>query len=453
MGLPARDAWIFPHCALLGAGLRDKTRIIATGKILTGFHMIRALALGADLCASARGMMLALGCIQAMRCNKNTCPTGITTHDRRLQKGLDPEEKSVRVKAYAERITQGVGIIAHSCGVPHPRALKRFHCRIVQDTGLSAPLDDAAQFPGLGSFVGEEDGIGAYMVTGFLTWALPILRAGAGQGQGANLQPSFGAIAEQAGDDTMAESFFDVFFEVDLGGGQYLYNQTPLRISGDIDCVPPQVGYIHLVDCIPLFTAPVGGQHVGNLTSAEHVVNPGQDPAVCCLLDGCQILTMDDCFAQDGLFHPEWNSCVPDPCPLPPGPPCANCGPGSHWVDQCSAGMDYVADQAAKVGIDTDLDPDCVADISLVMRPCPAPDDRVAIRRSAPLDDSALFPGLRPVDGHLDVIDTELVPMCVTAGGITLRAGGGQGQGANLQPSVGALTEPAGDYPTAERFL
>jgi len=86
--------------------------------------------------------MFALGCIQAMKCNKNTCPTGITTHDRRLQKGLDPEDKAVRVKNFVDKMRYGVGVIAHSCGVRHPRALKRFHVRIVQENGKSMPLDE-----------------------------------------------------------------------------------------------------------------------------------------------------------------------------------------------------------------------------------------------------------------------------------------------------------------------
>ena len=86
--------------------------------------------------------MFALGCIQSLKCNKNTCPTGITTHDRRLQRGLNPENKAIRVDHYVKSIRRGVGVIAHSCGVPHPRALTRHHCRIVQDTGKSVPLDE-----------------------------------------------------------------------------------------------------------------------------------------------------------------------------------------------------------------------------------------------------------------------------------------------------------------------
>ena len=86
--------------------------------------------------------MFSLGCIQALQCNKNTCPTGITTHDKKLQRGLDVTDKTERVYHYAKSIRKEVGIIAHSCGVPEPRRLKRFHCRIVQDDGSSKPLDE-----------------------------------------------------------------------------------------------------------------------------------------------------------------------------------------------------------------------------------------------------------------------------------------------------------------------
>ena len=91
--------------------------------------------------------MFALGCIQALKCNKNTCPTGVTTHDRRLQRGLDPEVKSVRVKNFVEKLCYGTGIIAHSCGVAHPRALKRYHCRIAEGDGKSIPLDERYPLP------------------------------------------------------------------------------------------------------------------------------------------------------------------------------------------------------------------------------------------------------------------------------------------------------------------
>ena len=103
VGMPLRDGLLFVNSALRGTGLRDRVRLIASGKISTGFHMVRARALGADLCNAARPMMFALGCIQARRCNTNTCPVGVATQDPRLWRALDVEEKARRVANYHER--------------------------------------------------------------------------------------------------------------------------------------------------------------------------------------------------------------------------------------------------------------------------------------------------------------------------------------------------------------
>ncbi len=119
------------------------------------------------------------------------------------------------------------------------------------------------------------------------------------------------------------------------------------------------------------------------------------------------------------------------------GGPCEACGPGHHWVDTCVGGQDQIAEYGAYVEIDLDLD--CIEDVSLVLSPCDPPYDLWIINRSDPLDDSVNFPGLRPVDGHLDVIDTEIVQMCMTGGGITLAAATGPG---GNEPSVsGAIAE------------
>ncbi|MEQ8662121.1 MAG: FMN-binding glutamate synthase family protein, partial [Gammaproteobacteria bacterium] len=123
-------------------GLRDRTKIVASAKLITPSEVAWAICAGADFVTSARGFMFALGCIQALQCNKNTCPTGITTHDRRLQRGLDPTDKAERVRRYAENMHHELGVIAHSCGVPEPRRLKRVHCRIVQADGRSVPLNE-----------------------------------------------------------------------------------------------------------------------------------------------------------------------------------------------------------------------------------------------------------------------------------------------------------------------
>jgi len=86
--------------------------------------------------------MFSLGCIQALQCNKNTCPTGITTHEISLQRGLVVADKAERVYQYSKNIRKEIGIIAHSCGVREPQQLKRYHCRIVQHDGRSIPLDE-----------------------------------------------------------------------------------------------------------------------------------------------------------------------------------------------------------------------------------------------------------------------------------------------------------------------
>jgi hypothetical protein len=91
--------------------------------------------------------MFSLGCIQAMKCNRNTCPTGITTHVPRLQRGLDPTDKAVKVASYCRNLVHEVETIAHSCGVPEPRRLKRYHVRIVQADGTSVPLDVLEPWP------------------------------------------------------------------------------------------------------------------------------------------------------------------------------------------------------------------------------------------------------------------------------------------------------------------
>ena len=85
--------------------------------------------------------MLALGCIQALQCNKNTCPTGVTTHNPELQRGLVPADKALRVANYATNLMQEVGVIAHSCGAREARELKRCHAQLINDRGIPEPLD------------------------------------------------------------------------------------------------------------------------------------------------------------------------------------------------------------------------------------------------------------------------------------------------------------------------
>lgn len=142
VGLPIRESLPLVVDKLGEHGLRERIRVIASGKMITPAEAAWAFCIGTDFVVSARGFMFALGCIQALQCNRNTCPTGITTHNKRLQKGLDPANKAVRVSRYAQRMVKEIGIIAHSCGVEEPRALRRMHCRVVTATGRSIPLNE-----------------------------------------------------------------------------------------------------------------------------------------------------------------------------------------------------------------------------------------------------------------------------------------------------------------------
>lgn len=140
MGLPLTESLPVLVDTLVEYGLRDRIKVIASGKLITPGTVTWALSVGADFVNSARGFMFALGCVQALKCNKNTCPTGITTHNQWLTRGLDPKNKAVRVCNYVKRLEFEVGVICHSCGVHEPREMKRHHVRIVSEHGTSVSL-------------------------------------------------------------------------------------------------------------------------------------------------------------------------------------------------------------------------------------------------------------------------------------------------------------------------
>lgn len=141
VGLPLKESLPLVVNLLVEYGLRERIKIICAGKLITPSKVAWALAMGADSVSSARGFMFSLGCIQAMQCNKDTCPTGVTTHNPKLQQGLDPINKAERVANYHKYIQYGVGLLAHSCGVKHARVLARQHVRVIQANGLSIGLD------------------------------------------------------------------------------------------------------------------------------------------------------------------------------------------------------------------------------------------------------------------------------------------------------------------------
>lgn len=133
--------------ALIEAGLRGRVRVIAAGKLVTSARAAWALCAGADFINTARGFMFSLGCIQALRCHANTCPTGVTTHNIKLQRGLVVEDKAERVAHYASNMNLEIDMIAHSCGLRHAREFRREHTRIVQPNGQSVALNVLYPYP------------------------------------------------------------------------------------------------------------------------------------------------------------------------------------------------------------------------------------------------------------------------------------------------------------------
>ncbi len=132
---------------LIEFGLRERIRVIAAGKLVTSARAAWALACGADFVNTARGFMFSLGCVQAMRCHQNTCPTGITTHNVKLQRGLVVEEKYLRVANYARNLNKEIDMIAHACGLQHAREFRREHVRLVQSAGRSEAFNMLYPYP------------------------------------------------------------------------------------------------------------------------------------------------------------------------------------------------------------------------------------------------------------------------------------------------------------------
>jgi glutamate synthase domain-containing protein 2 len=147
MGLSISEALPCAVDALLEAGIKDRIKVIAAGQLVTPARAAWALACGADYVNTARGFMFSLGCIQALRCHTNTCPTGIATHDIKLQRGLVVEEKFARVANYCLNMNKEIDMIAHSCGLHHAREFRREHVRIARTDGNTTALNVLFPYP------------------------------------------------------------------------------------------------------------------------------------------------------------------------------------------------------------------------------------------------------------------------------------------------------------------
>lgn len=135
VGVPLYEGLSFVHSALVGVGLRGQIRIITAGKITTGFHLLVRLAIGADACCAARAMMFSLGCVQALKCNNNECPTGVATQSPRLTQGLVVADKAPRVANYQQATVKAALELMGLSGIGCDR--KRLRRHIYRRTGVS----------------------------------------------------------------------------------------------------------------------------------------------------------------------------------------------------------------------------------------------------------------------------------------------------------------------------
>ena len=226
------------------------------------------------------------------------------------------------------------------------------------------PLDDSQQYPGLRNVDGHRDVIDTEIIAMHLTGGGVTLTAGGGLGAQA-LDPTRGAVAEQPGDPALADSFFDVFVELENAGNFY-YNATPIHVADVIDCLPPNKNYIHITGCTPLYDTPnpaVGTQPVANLVAANHFTYPG-----CCLPTPpgfCVNMPVSKCLLQGGTVVPsclgdvspangfddacepkcERSSASPTGCTdFCPGPTAQQCLPSSYGCDPVNPGTCGVLD-------------------------------------------------------------------------------------------------------------
>jgi glutamate synthase domain-containing protein 2 len=161
VGAPLRESLIFVHNALVGFAVRKQVKVLCSGRIVSGADLVMRLATGADGCNSARAMMMALGCIQALRCNTNHCPTGVATQNPALMAGLDVGDKTKRVFNYHRETVKSVAELIGAMGVDHTSQLRPWHA--MKRTGLS----EISNYGELYEFIEEGSLLGNTVPTSF----------------------------------------------------------------------------------------------------------------------------------------------------------------------------------------------------------------------------------------------------------------------------------------------
>jgi len=130
---------------LVGAGLRDRLRIGASGKVISAFDIVRCLALGADWCNSARGFMFAIGCIQSRTCHTDRCPTGVATQDPVRQRAMVVPHKADRVHHFHANTVHALADLLGAAGLSHPSQVRPEHLMVRQANGQAVPLAHTLQ--------------------------------------------------------------------------------------------------------------------------------------------------------------------------------------------------------------------------------------------------------------------------------------------------------------------
>ena len=149
IGTPINEAISFVHNCLIGIDKRNDIKLIASGKVATGYDMVTKIALGADMCNAARAMMFALGCVQSLSCNTNKCPTGIATNDKSRWRSLDIEDKYIRVSNFQRSTVNSFLDVLGAMGLDNPERLHAGLIQVYTDVGISKSY--AEIFPQLGN--------------------------------------------------------------------------------------------------------------------------------------------------------------------------------------------------------------------------------------------------------------------------------------------------------------
>ncbi|MBB4210927.1 glutamate synthase domain-containing protein 2 [Rhodothalassium salexigens DSM 2132] len=125
VGVPLAEGLAFAHNILVGAGLRDRIRLGASGKVVTGFDILRLISLGADWCNAARAFMVSVGCIQSLTCHTNRCPVGVATTDPWRARALDVADKADRVYHFHRNTIAELMDVTGAAGLDHPGQIRR----------------------------------------------------------------------------------------------------------------------------------------------------------------------------------------------------------------------------------------------------------------------------------------------------------------------------------------